>query len=173
MLFHGIVDSSVESDLRALYVRGDGLTRVIYALLGLVCSVLFYLETYTAPRAPLYGSIVLGVGSILLLAASAGALHWAWWHWWRRAFGVAAQPLLDGTVTSDGLQSPDASFVVSWNDVVGAKVSDRAALLYVSKSYAHPLHASFFPSVESWHAAQALILKRVRNNADFRSSRRA
>jgi len=158
--FAGPITTEVRDDLRRLYLKRNPLFPVVYALMGTFAFLMMLVPTEIATllkplssqiKTPVTMSLWdrlfwLAVSVFLFVAAFALTQIWYrwWWPQWEREGRLA------GTILPEGIRwGPDGP-LIPWSTFPGVRLSGNAALLYVAKGDAIPLHRTLFLDDAAW-----------------------
>jgi hypothetical protein len=166
--FSGPLVPDLTEDVRALYLRRNRVVHAIYAILGVVVLVNAYVPGQPVaaflfrvpPAVP--GPMRLDArltftGAAVAMFLLAFALGPLWWRWWWPQIEETSGGMLAGEACREGLRWADGAEIIPWSSFIAAKLSDRAALLYLTKAYAVPFHRSLFRDASTWEAFQQLV----------------
>src|SRR5262249_7877086 len=106
--------------------------------------------------------IVIGV-VLLVIAFPLASLCWRWW--WPQIQRAAGQlQVLSGEASPEGVRlAQPGNEVIAWKAFIAAKLNDRTALLYLTRTYALPFHRSLFLTDQDWEAFLALVRASSKN----------
>ncbi len=150
--FSGTIDAAFIEDVHALYVHRNPLFPIGYGAMGMV---MLGLGVYRGSETAIGDSLFFGVAAASLLTF-AFALPQIGWKWWWPRFESEFGPNLFGEITSDGIRWAAEPEPIPWSAFIAIKADERAALLYISKLEALPLHRSMFTDSE-WQTALSLL----------------
>lgn len=163
--FSGVFDEHVVRDVHHLF-RKKTKQREMIMLLGGLAGV--GLGTFTA---------VISRGNTRLLIETLRSFMWGlallsgWWSMQKGWARFMLDQVVTGRVHGVGIVVDQLDDRASWDEFCSARLSDRAALLFVDEKERTPqvlafdglpLHRSFFESEEDWQEICQLIRERVR-----------
>jgi hypothetical protein len=156
--FSGEITPSLQEEVRKLYITRDPLYPIIYVIFAVLTLV---------------GAAILssrgGVDSLLLIVVAIAffvAAFWLpqiWWRWSWPQYTSQFGPRVSGEVYPEGIRLSPSTPVVNWRSFVAAETSDTLILLYLSKSYAYPIHRSMLKTDLEWDAVISLSKMHIRN----------
>jgi hypothetical protein len=158
--FAGPITAEVRDDLRRLYIKRNPLFPVAYALMGTFAFLMMLIPNEIATllkplsseiKTPILMSLWdklfwLAVSIFFFVAAFALTQIWYrwWWPQWERDGRLAGRISLEGVYWGTEIQP------VPWSSFQAIRLSDKAALLYLAKGYALPLHRTLFLDDAAW-----------------------
>jgi hypothetical protein len=166
--FSGPLGPELKEDIRALYMRRNRIIQAGYALLGVAVLVNAYVpgQPITAflfripppePGPMPFDGKLLFTGVAVVMFMLAFAIAPLWWRWWWPQIEQTPGGKLAGEASPEGIRWAEEAEIIPWSSFIAAKLSDRAALLYLTKAYAIPIHRSLFPNAGAWEEFRSLV----------------